>query len=130
MNVRTIVLLIFQIACVVILLPAAYWKLTGNPNDIILFTELGMEPYGRVIIGLVELVCSLFLLTSRMAAIGAALANATMLGAIIAHASILGINVLGDEGKHVLLLTVVFTSSLIIIGLRRKQLPLIGNTFE
>ncbi len=105
----------------------SYLKLTHNPADITLFTELGMEPAGRVIIGVVEGLCAILLL-SPYSAVGAVLTSAVMLGAIIAHATKLGLMVQGDGGQHVLLLALVMTSALAVAWVRRRELPLVGDT--
>lgn len=119
-----------QLICAAILFGAAWAKLSSQPLDIILFTDLGMEPTGRYVVGIVELLSAIFLLTNRLAATGAFLAIGTMCGAIIAHASILGYNVMGDNGRHILMLIVVFVSSLIVAVIRKKDLPFIGNAFR
>lgn len=110
-----------------IMLFVAYLKLTGNPADVKLFTELGMEPTGRLLVGAYEGACGLILL-SPYAATGGVLTSAVMLGAFIAHATKIGFVVHGDGGAHVGLLVVVMTCSLLVAWVRRRELPLIGDT--
>lgn len=105
----------------------AYLKLTDNPADIAIFTQLGMEPHGRYLVGAIEGFCALVLL-SPYAPVGAVMTSGVMLGAIIAHATKLGLIVNGDGGKHVGLLALVFLSSLLLAFFRRRELPLIGET--
>ncbi|MCA9619962.1 MAG: hypothetical protein KC731_13145 [Myxococcales bacterium] len=105
----------------------AFLKLTGNPADVSLFTLLGMEPHGRILVGLVEGACALLLL-SPYAATGGVLTSAVMVGALIAHATKIGFVVQGDGGTHILLLVVVMTSALVVAYVRRAELPLIGDT--
>lgn len=128
MNKKLIIVWILQIVVIAILGPAAYDKFVGGPNSIYVFTELGMEPLGRIIIGIIEATACFLLLTNHTAAVGAVLSVGTMLGAVIAHATYLGIDVNFDEGKHFILLIVVLLSSNIILFMRRKQLPIIGDT--
>ena len=123
------VLWILQLVCAGILLFTAWSKLSSQPNAILIFSELGMEPAGRYIIGVIELLAALFLISGRAAALGGLLAVGTMCGAIIAHISILGLNVRGDHGRHVMMLAIVATSAAIVTVVRRRQLPIIGNTF-
>lgn len=127
---KIIIVWTLQIICAGILLFTSLVKLTSHPNSIFVFTELGMEPTGRYIIGVIELIIAISLLTSRLAAAGAFLALGTMLGAIIAHISVLGANVLGDGGRHLLMLGTVIGSAITIVIIRRRQIPLIGNTFR
>lgn len=105
----------------------AYLKLTQNPADVALFAQLGMEPTGRILIAVIEAICALMLL-SPYSAMGGVLTSAVMLGAIIAHATKLGLVVQGDGGKHVALLAVVMISALAVSYVRRRELPLVGET--
>lgn len=130
MKAKVIGLWIMQLAVAGILLWTAWSKLSSKPTGIFIFSELGMEPTGRYIIGIVELTAALCLLNKRVAAIGGLLALGTMLGAIIAHLSVLGANVQGDDGKHIMLLAFVFLCALSVTILRRRQLPFIGSTFD
>ncbi len=120
---RNILIWIFQIIPAAILLTTSYGKLASGPVEVGLFTELGMEPTGRFLIGVVEGLAALFLLTRRFSATGALLAVGTMIGALIAHITIIGFDL-----KHTLLLSTVLICSLIVVVARRRHLPLIGKT--
>lgn len=121
---------ILQLVTVAILAPEAWGKLSSSPDAIFVFSELGMEPTGRYLVGAVEMLASILLLSPRLSATGALLAVGTMLGAIIAHVSSLGIDMLGDGGRHVMQLSSVLLCSGVVAVVRRHQLPLIGNSFE
>ncbi|MCB9092933.1 MAG: DoxX family protein [Halobacteriovoraceae bacterium] len=130
MSKKRVISWIFQLIVASVLLPIGWGKLIANPGSVTLFTQLGMEPSGRIIIGVLEVLVGLFMLSNTLSAIGAILANAIMLGAIIAHCTVLGFEFQGDGGKHVLLLTLVILSSLAILGIRRKQLPFFGKHLD
>jgi len=94
------ILWIFRLIAAGILLPVAVQKLVGAGPSGLIFEALGMEPHGRIIIGLVELTAALLLL-SPQAATGALLAIGVMLGAIIAHLTVLGVDAtLSGEGPE------------------------------
>ncbi|MEM7138596.1 MAG: DoxX family protein [Myxococcota bacterium] len=112
-----------RLAAAAILLTVGYAKLTASPPEVALFLELGMEPQGRIIIGVVEFTAGALLL-SPQAATGALLAVAVMCGAIIAHVTVIGIDL-----RHSWLLLTVLTSALIVMYVRRADLPLVGRTF-
>jgi len=116
-----------RIAAAAVMAFVAYLKLTGNPADIALFTQLGMEPYGRVATGLLEGTCALALM-SPYEGVGGVVTSGVMTGAIIAHATRLGLEVNGDGGKHVMLLALVMVCALVITWVRRRHLPFIGET--
>jgi hypothetical protein len=116
-----------RLVCAAIMAFVAYLKLTGNAGDIALFTQLGMEPTGRILIGVIEGICAL-LLVSPYAAVGGVLTSAVMVGAVIAHATKIGFIVNDDGGLHIILLLVVIVCSLTVAYVRRRELPLIGDT--
>jgi len=119
-----------QIVSAVILLFAGVTKFLATEGNVFIFTELDMEPTGRIIIGLIETAAALMLMTKNYAAMGALFGLGTMCGAVIAHVSILGFNVQGDQGLHIVALsTVVLCTGTVLIA-RRKTLPLIGPTLD
>ncbi len=112
---------IFQLVPALILLGTAYGKLSSKPSEVQLFSVLGMEPTGRFIIGIIEGLAALLLLSPRYSAAGAFLALGTMLGALIAHLTVIGFDL-----KHTLLLSSVLLSSLVVLVARYRHLPLLG----
>lgn len=117
---------ILQLGAAGILLPVAFAKLTAGPNDVRLFTDLGMEPHGRIIIGVIEMIAGLLLL-SPYAAIGALLSVGVMIGALIGHATVLGFIVYDDGGKHVILLGIELLTAGTVLLLRRNEIPGFGK---
>jgi len=59
---------------------------------------VGMEPWGRILVGILELIAGVMLIIPRTAWMGAALALGLMAGAIGMHLTLLGIDVEGDGG--------------------------------
>ncbi|HNJ36235.1 MAG TPA: DoxX family protein, partial [Leptospiraceae bacterium] len=57
------------------------------------------EPWGRYLTGGLELVAVLLLLVPRTIWMGATLAGGLMLGAIISHLAVLGVVVIGPDGR-------------------------------
>ncbi len=119
---------ILQIIAAIILFQTLWFKFTGAPEAVATFTLLGMEPTGRILIGLLEGVAGLFLLIPRLVASGGLLAMGLMLGAIIAHFTRLGIVVENDGGLLFGLAVTVFVMATIITYIRRHQLPFIDKT--
>ena len=116
------------------LIPAAiigrqlYFKIAATEDAIALFTALDMEPSGRILIALVELVCVILLLIPRLSIYGAILCLGTMIGAFIAHATVIGF-----DGKLLILFVLgvvaaIFSS--LVIYLRRQQSPFISSMFD
>ena len=87
-----------RIAAAIILLQTLFFKFTGAPESVHIFSTLGVEPWGRLASGVAELVAAILLLTTRWNWLGAALAIGIMLGALGTHLTVLGIEVQGDGG--------------------------------
>ena len=85
-----------KIIAAIILLQTLYFKFTGAPESVYIFTTLGIEPWGRIGSGVAELIASILLFIPRTTWLGAGLALGTMLGAIGSHLVKLGIEVQGD----------------------------------
>ena len=66
---------LLRLVAAVILLQTLFFKFTGAPESVYIFSTLGAEPWGRIGSGIVELIASVLLLTPRTVAFGAALSN-------------------------------------------------------
>jgi uncharacterized membrane protein YphA (DoxX/SURF4 family) len=127
MNKPTIYLLwTARIVAAVILLQTLFFKFTGASESVYIFSRLGVEPWGRIGSGVVELIASVLLLIPCTSWIGAGLALGVMSGAILAHLTILGIEVQGDGGYLFFLALVVAAAGTTVLWLTRTQwLPII-----
>jgi len=117
---------VLQLAVAGILLQTLFFKFTGAAESVYIFSTLGVEPWGRIGSGIVELVASILLLTPATVTIGAVLAAGVMLGAILSHLTVLGIEVQGDGGLLFGLAIAVLLASVAIMVLRRTEIPFIG----
>ena len=61
------------------------FKFPGHPDSVLIFTQMGMEPWGRYFVAVVETLASILLLIPRFSLYGAFLIACTMLGAIVGH---------------------------------------------
>ncbi|MBI1383239.1 MAG: DoxX family protein [Planctomycetaceae bacterium] len=117
---------ILQVVAAAILGQTLFFKFTGAPEAVWIFTTLGVEPYGRISTGVMELVAVVALLVPRTAALGAALSLGLMVGAIGSHLFVLGIEVQGDGGTLFVLALVTAAASAVVLWLRRAELPVVG----
>lgn len=116
-----------------ILLQTLYFKFTGAPGSVYIFSELGMEPYGRVGLGIVELITAVLLIVKRTSFVGALLGLGIMIGAIVSHLFVLGIEVQNDGGTLFALAVIVFIMCLITAILQKdkwKTFQTSGMSFE
>lgn len=122
MTAKNIFLWILRLIPAYILLQTLSFKFGGAEESIYIFTKVGMEPWGRIGSGVVELIASLLLLIPRTTAYGALLAIGTISGAICFHLTTLGIEVMGDGGQLFYMAIVVWLCSAILLVVYRYQI--------
>ena len=108
-----------RLISVIILAQTLFFKFSGAAESIYIFTTVGMEPWGRIGIGILELVAAVLLLFNKTAWLGGGLALGLMLGAIGMHLTELGISVQGDGGYLFFLALLVAVCSAFVL-LRNK----------
>jgi uncharacterized membrane protein YphA (DoxX/SURF4 family) len=111
-----------RIVAAVIMLQTLFFKFSGAAESIYIFKTLGMEPYGRIGTGVMELIASILILIPPTTAFGALLAVGLMAGAIFFHLTKLGIVVLDDGGQLFVYALLVFISSMVLAIIYREQL--------
>ncbi|TGK97280.1 DoxX family protein [Leptospira levettii] len=121
--------LIARVLIVLIIGQTLYFKFTGSEESKYIFTVLGMEPWGRIGLAILETICILLLLFPRLVWLGALLASNLMLGAILSHLVFLGIVVQNDGGLLFILALVVFLLSLYVTYYERKKIPYLRDFF-
>jgi uncharacterized membrane protein YphA (DoxX/SURF4 family) len=119
---------IVRIIVAVVLLQTLFFKFTAAKESVYIFSALGAEPWGRIGSGVVELVGAVLLLIPRTAVYGAIVALGTIAGAMFAHLTKLGIAIpaVDDHGELFGLAVGVFIGSLVVLYLRRGEIPVIG----
>ena len=125
-KIKTIFTWALRIAAAVILLQTLFFKFTGAPESIYIFSKIGLEPWGRIGSGVAELIAAILILFPPTTWLGAGLALAVMAGAIFSHLTILGIVVMDDGGLLFGLALAVAVCSVVLLFLQRRRLPLIG----
>ncbi len=114
---------IVKLIAVVILVQTLYFKFTGAEESVYIFQTLGVEPYGRIGSGIVELIASILILIPRTTLLGALLAIGTMMGAIFSHIFVLGIVVKEDGGTLFALAIITLICCLILIYNQKNKIP-------
>jgi uncharacterized membrane protein YphA (DoxX/SURF4 family) len=119
---KNILFWILRLIAAIIMLQTLFFKFSAAPESVYIFTTLGMEPWGRIGIGVLELIASLLILYPRTTAFGAVLGVGLMAGAIFFHLTKLGIEVQGDGGQLFIYAALVLVSSLILAIVYRHQI--------
>jgi len=111
-----------SIIAAIILLQTLYFKFTAHPDSVHIFSTLGLEPYGRILIGIAELITAVLLLIPRTTALGALMGVGVISGAIISHIFMLGIVVNDDGGLLFTLAMIVFICCELILFFKRNDI--------
>lgn len=111
-----------RLLAAVIMFQTLYYKFGASDESIYIFTRVGMEPWGRIGVGVAELVASVLLVINRTAWAGAAIALGIMAGAIAMHLTLLGIEVQGDGGYLFFLACVVAVCAVYILVVDRDKI--------
>ncbi len=118
---------VLRIVSAAILLQTLFFKFTGAAESVYIFETVGMEPFGRYATGVAELLASILLFVPGLTWLGAFIAAGVMTGAILSHLTVLGIEVQGDGGLLFAMAVVVLISSLVLLYMNRKDIPVIGK---
>ena len=114
-NIALIVYWIVRLVAALILVQTLFFKFTAAEESVYIFTTVGMEPWGRIGVGILELIAAILIVIPATAWIGAGLALGLMLGAIGMHLTLLGIAVKGDGGYLFFLALIVATCSTYVL---------------
>jgi uncharacterized membrane protein YphA (DoxX/SURF4 family) len=117
------ILLALRIIVALILIQTLRFKFTAHPDSVYIFEQVGLEPFGRIGIGLLELIAGILLLIPKTVWAGALLTLGVLGGAIMMHLTMLGIEINGDGGLLFLTAVVTFILSAIILYQFKKDIP-------
>lgn len=121
--------LILRIIVAVILLQTLFYKFTAHQDSVFIFSQVGMEPYGRIGIGVLELISAILILIPTTIWIGASLTIGVLAGAIFFHLTKIGIQVQGDGGLLFYMAVTTFILAFMVLWTNRKSVPVIGKKF-
>jgi putative oxidoreductase len=119
--------LVLRIIVAIILIQTLRFKFTAHPDSVYIFQKVGLEPYGRIGIGILELTAGILLLIPKTVWMGATLTLGIISGAIIMHLTKLGIEINNDGGILFYTALLTFTLSVIILYWYKKDVPFINK---
>jgi hypothetical protein len=122
---KTFILFLYwsaRIVAALIMLQTLYFKFSAAEESVYIFSAVGMEPWGRIAVGVLELIAAVLLLVNTTAWLGATLSAGLMAGAIMMHLTILGIAVRGDGGYLFFLALIVFLCSLVVLWINKNKI--------
>lgn len=112
---------ILRLTVAIILLQTLYFKFTAHPDSVHIFTALGVEPWGRIGLGIVELITAALVLWPRSQLVGMVLSLGIIVGAIGSHLLVLGLNVENDGGGLFSLAATVFVCTTLYLILHKQE---------
>jgi putative oxidoreductase len=125
---------IFRIIIAFIFIQSLYYKFTGQAVGVHIFSTIGMEPFGRVGVGISEIIVAILLFLPKTRVLSLLGSIVLMCGAIFFHLSTeLGVVVhwdgQNDNGKLFDMgVTVLLLSSYMLIAYYKNNLPI--NSFK
>jgi putative oxidoreductase len=122
MKAQNILFHVVRITAAVIMLQTLFFKFSASAESVYIFSTIGMEPWGRIGVGVAELMAAGLLLVKRWSWVGALLGIGLMVGAVGMHLTILGIEVLGDGGYLFTLATIVLICSVLVMYLQAARI--------
>ena len=128
MNIKLIFLWVLRLIAALIMIQTLYFKFTAHPQSVQLFTEIGMEPQGRIITGIFELIASILILIPRYTVYGALLGCMMMTGAIYFHLTKIGVNFGGDPVLFIYAVTTFVCCAILVFVYRAQLLALMKKS--
>jgi len=119
--------LLLRIIIAILLIQTLYFKFTAHPDSVYIFSQIGLEPFGRIGIGILELITAILILNPKSIWLGSLLSIGIISGAILMHLTKLGIEINNDGGILFYIALTIFTLSIIILIKTRKSIPIIGR---
>ena len=121
MKLTKYVSLALRLTIAIIFLQTLFFKFTAHPDSVHIFSELGVEPFGRIGVGIMELITAILILIPRTKLLGILMSFGIIIGAIFSHFLVIGLKVEGDGGGLFLLALVIFKATLILLFIYRKE---------
>lgn len=119
---KTIIIWILRLVPSAIMLQTLIFKFTGSPESVYIFSTLGVEPWGRILSGIMELVAGILLLVPRTTVFGALMGLGVMAGAIMSHLTLLGIEVMNDGGLLFLYAVITFICCGVLVMMQKQTI--------
>lgn len=118
---KNIISWVLRLTVAIILLQTLYFKFTAHPDSVHIFSALGVEPWGRIGLGIIELITAILILLPYTKIIGITTSLGIIIGAVFSHILVLGLNVSNDGGGLFTLAIIVFISSSGFLILNKEE---------
>ena len=127
--IKTAIIWVLRIIASVILLQTLFFKFSAADESLYIFSKLGIEPWGRIGSGIVELIAGILILYPKTTIYGAIISIAVMTGAVTLHLTVLGIEILGDHDQLFAYACIETCTCLILLYLDKGKVLVLKNKF-
>ncbi len=121
---------VLRIGVAILLLQTLFFKFTGAEESKYIFSALGVEPWGRIATGCLELIAAILILLPYTVIPGALLTIGLMAGAIASHIFKLGIVVQNDGGLLFVYGCIILVSAVLLLVLHKQQLTILKQKIK
>lgn len=129
-NYKIIGVWVLRLIAAIILLQTLFFKFSASEESVYIFSAVGMEPWGRIASGIVELIAAILILFPKTTWLGSLLGLGVMSGAIFFHLTKLGIVVKNDGGQLFVYALLVFFGCAALLFIYRNDLLLFIKKFS
>jgi hypothetical protein len=124
-----IFLLLLKLLITLIVGQTLFFKFSGAAESVYIFNTLGVEPWGRLFLGAMELLSIILLWIPKTMLSALLLILGMMSGAIASHLFILGIEIMGDGGELFILGLVTWLAAVVLLFTKREEIKLLSMKF-
>lgn len=114
---RALIIRCASIVVAMVLFQSLYFKFSGHPESIELFSKLRLYDTGRWIVGFVELAVALMLIIPSTTKVAALFSLVIMGVAVVLHLTVLGIESHNDHGRLFVLALIALLLSATVVWL-------------
>jgi uncharacterized membrane protein YphA (DoxX/SURF4 family) len=122
-NIKPILFWGARIVAAIIMTQTLYFKFTASDESVYIFTTVGIEPWGRIGTGVLELIAAILILLPSTVWLGSLLAVGLMAGALVMHFTLLGVEIKGDNGQLFIYAVIVTVCGMYAFWQSRKDIP-------
>jgi hypothetical protein len=116
-----IVVLLLKLVITIIVGQTLFFKFSGAEESVYIFSTLGVEPWGRLALGTLELLSIILLWIPKTTMYALFLVWGMMSGAIASHLFVLGLEIKGDGGELFILGLVTWMSAAVLLFIQREE---------
>jgi hypothetical protein len=126
-----IAILLLKLVITLIVGQTLFFKFSGAAESVYIFSTLGIEPWGRLTLGALELVSIILLWIPATSLYALVLILGMMFGAVASHVLILGLVIMNDGGElFALALITLLCTAILLYGQRAEMRKIISKLIQ